>query len=772
MSTLGSARASAAATFGAAWRHPAWGLVLRAVLGYVVLVEIVVQLLIGRIDIPGADIGWLEVGTRSAAIPRGVFLQGAVVGSLYALVGMGLILVYRANRIVNFAQAQLGAVPGVLALLLIARMGMAYFGVLPIVLIGGALLGALVEMVFIRRFATASRLVLTVVTIGVGFLLLVLEYFTKIWVEGELKVIAEFPTPFQDAQFSMGIVRFSGDHIVTVAVVAVLVALVGAILRYTDIGIAIRASAENGDRAALLGIPVRRVSTVVWAMAGVLSAVGVFLRGPLIGLPLSGFVGPTILLFGLAAAVMARMEKLPLALLAGMFIGIIENASLFSLRRAAFGSAAMLVVILGALLVQRNQLSRAHDSGTSSWQMVRDFRPVPLQLRALRELRLARFGVIAVVAAILLAAPWIVGSSGPGLATQAVVYAMVGVSLVVLTGWAGQISLGQFALSGVGAGVAGGLAANHGWDFFLTLLVAGLAGALVAILVGLPAVRLPGLFLAVTTLAFAASVENFVLSKEFFGWMLPAELAFVERPSLYGRLDLGAPSELFGVALDADTKLYYVALFFLLLVLAAVSALRRNRSGRVLVGVRDNPRLMQAFGVNPVRTRLTAFAVSGFIAALAGALLVYEQGSVDPATYTPERSIQLFIMTVIGGIGSLTGAMLGAVFVLGVPLLPGLRDVELIAFLTSGLGVVLVLYFLPGGLVEGWQRMRDTFLRRLAAKHGIHVPSLVADSRVDAGPGDGPGGSPPPVTDETIELVAAANAGPLAAATTDDGGPR
>lgn len=751
--------ASSSATLGtqlrSAWDHPVIGIVLRAVLGYLLLVEGVVQLLIGRIDIPGVAIPWLELGTRSQPIPRGVFLQGAVVGALYAMVGMGLILVYRANRIVNFAQAQLGAVPAVLALLLIARMGVAYGVALPIVFVGGALLGALIELVFIRRFHQASRLVLTVVTIGVGFLLLVMEYFTKVWVQGETRIIAEFPTPFRGIVFDIGIVRFTGDHVVTLVVVAASVAAVGAILRYTDIGIAIRASAENGDRAALLGIPVRRVSTVVWALAGVLSAIGVFLRGPLIGLPLSGFVGPTILLFGLAVAVMARMESLPLALLSGMFIGVVENASLFSLRRAAFGSAAMLVVILVALMVQRGKLSRAHDAGTSSWQMVREYRAVPLALRNLPEMRLARFVIVALVAAGLLTAPWTIGSAGPGLATQAVVYAMVGASLVVLTGWAGQISLGQFALSGVGAAVAGGLAANHGWDFFLTLIVAGLAGALVAILVGLPAVRLPGLFLAVTTLAFAATVENFVLSKEFFGWLLPADLAFVERPILYGRLDLAQSSQFLGVTLDPDAKLYYVALAFLLLVLAGLAALRRNRSGRILVGVRDNPKVMQAFGVNPVRTRLAAFAISGFVAALAGALLAYEQGSVDPSTYSPERSIQLFIMAVIGGIGSLTGAMLGALFVLGVPLLPGLRDVQLIAFVTSGLGVVLVLYFLPGGLVEGWQRLRDVFLRRLAAKHDIPVSTLIADARVpeapDAEPLSNEDAKPGP--DDTIELV-------------------
>ncbi len=307
---------------------------------------------------------------------------------------------------------------------------------------------------------------------------------------------------------------------------------------------------------------------------------------------------------------------------------------------------------------------------------------------------------------------------------------MIGVSLVILTGWAGQISLGQYAIAGVGAAVAGGLAANHGWDFFGALFTGALAGAAIAVVVGLPALRIQGLFLAVTTLAFAFTVQNFILRREFFAWLLPKDNHFTDRPVLYDRWDLTQPSEVFGVTIDSDAKFYFVCLAFLVLVLAMARSLRQLRSGRILIGVRDNGRVMQAFGVSLASTRLAAFAISGFIAGLAGALIAYQNVVFSPGAFSPEQSIALFVMAVIGGVGSLLGAVLGAVYLIGVPLLPGLRDVELIDLLTSGLGVLVVLMFLPGGFAEGFYRMRDWFLRKVAARHGIVVASLVADVRV------------------------------------------
>jgi branched-chain amino acid transport system permease protein len=706
--------------FLAAWRHPRIGPLLRVVVAYVVVVEVGVQFLFGRLDIPGIDVSWLEPGRKSAPIPRGLFVNGAVVGSLYALVAIGLILVYRANRIINFSQAALGSVPAVLALVLMSRRGLPYGVAIPIALIGGALLGALVEIAFIRRFRRAPRLILTVATIGVAQVLAFVEFYIPKWVSGEALPPTDFPTPFGRFDFNVGIVRFTGDHVLTVLVVLAIVVALGAFFRYTDMGIAVRASAENGERAALLGIPVRRVSTVVWIIAAVVSATGIFLRAPLVGLPLGGLIGPSVVLFGLAAAVVGRMEHMPTAFIAGMGLGIIDQAAVYSTNRPTLARATILVVILLALLLQRASFSRAYELGASTWQTVREFRPIPTELRNVREIVAMRVvGGLGVVG-LVLTAPYLVGDDNVGLTTQMLLFAMVGVSLVILTGWAGQISLGQFAFAGVGAAVAGGLAANHHWDFFVTLAVAGLAGAAVSVVIGLPALRIQGLFLAVTTLAFAFTVENFVLNREFFGWLMPKEGLehFVERPVLYDRFDT-AP----------DKRFYYLCLVFLVLALGAAASLRRNRSGRILIGARDNAAMVQAFGVSPARTRLAAFAISGFIAAVAGALLAYQQGTVTPGTFSPLASVEVFAMTVIGGLTSLPGAMLGAVYVKGVPHL--LSDyMDNAALLSTGAGLLALLLFLPGGLSEAYYRVRDGLLRRVAARHQLYVPSLVADTRV------------------------------------------
>jgi branched-chain amino acid transport system permease protein len=718
----------------AVWAHPRGGPVIRAVLLYVLVVEVALQLAFGRIDVPGIAIPWLEVGSRASPIPRGVFVSGAVVGTLYAFVGMGLILVYRANRIINFAQAQLGAVPAVIALLLMARRGVPYVVVIPVVLVGGALLGAAVEVLLVRRFADASRLVLTVVTIGIGFLLLVAEFLTKTWISGDLLIVTDFPTPFQRFAFQLGVARLFGDHVVALVVAAAVVIGLGLFFRNTDIGIAVRAAAENRDLAGLLGVPVKRVSTIVWALAGVLSAVAVFLRAPMVGLPLEGFVGPTFLLFGLAAAVIAGMERMPTCLAAGLLIGVVESGAVFATRRSALATAAMLVVIVVALLLQRRRGARAHAVDHGTWETVRLPRAIPPELRDLPEVRWGRRLATVATIVVAIAVPWILGDTGVGFATLAVIYAIVGVSLVVLTGWAGQISLGQFALAGVGAAVAGGLAANHGLDFFVTLLAAGVVGAVAAALLGIPSLRIQGLFLAVTTLAFAFAVQNFFLRREFFGWLLPRDPGFVELPVLYQRLDLRTSSTVLGLTVTGEAKFYLVCVGILGLALGLARSLRRYRSGRVFIGVRDNPRLLQAYGVGPGATRLAAFAASGFIAALAGGLLAYQQGSVDAGTYTPEASIQIFVMTVIGGIGSLAGAVLGSVFVVGVPALPGLRELPLAQVLSSGLGVLFVLAFVPGGLAGAVERVRDAALRRVATRRGLIVPSLLADVRVTTGP--------------------------------------
>jgi branched-chain amino acid transport system permease protein len=705
--------------------------------GYVVLVEGGLQALFGHIDIPFVDIPALEIGRKADSIPRGVIIGGMVIGSLYALVAMGIILVYRANRVINFAQASLGAVPATLAILLIARRGVPYLVAVPIAIVGAAALGAGVEVTVIRRFARSPRLILTVATLGVGVLLSVLDFFVKQWVTGDVidVLTLKFNTPFEGWSIRIGPTTLNGNHIAAIVVVALLVAAVGSFLRFSDVGIAIRASAENRDRAAVLGIPVATVSTVVWAMAASLSAIGVFLRAPLSGLQFGGSVSLFVLMFGLAAAVMARMEHLPTALVAGMFIGIVDRVAVFSTNSSAIAIAIMLPLVLVALLVQRKQLGRAFEMDSSGFALAREYRPIPVELRDLPEVRVGRAIVMTACALAAIAFPYVIGTLESGMATRMIGFAIIAVSLVILTGWAGQISLGQFGLAGIGAAVAGGLAANHGVDFFVTLLAAGAVTAVTAILIGLPALRIQGLFLAVTTLSFALAVQHVVLKREFFGWLLPGTGRFVEPPVLWGRFDLSQPQRvsvfgLYHFVLGAEQKLYYVGLVMLIVVLSCARSLRRLRSGRIIIGSRDNARLIQAFGINLAQSRLAAFAISGFIAALGGCLLAYQQASVDSLSFSADQSVQVLVMAVIGGIGTLLGAVVGVVLVLGLPLLPGLRDIDQIQQLVSGFGVLAVLLLVPGGasqVIFGW---RDTFLRWVAVRRGLHVPSLVADSLV------------------------------------------
>jgi branched-chain amino acid transport system permease protein len=655
------------------------------------------------------------------AVPAGIILQGMIIGCLYALIAFGLILIYRANRLISFAQAGLGSVPAVLALLLLASRSWPYGVAFLIVIAGAAITGFLVEFVIMRRFSASPRLVATVATIGVAQLLALVEFYLPKWVTGQVVSPQSFRTPLSRFRWEFGGVIHQGNALVIPIVVAIVMVALTLFFRFTRLGIAVRASADNDERASLLGIPVRRVATVVWVIAAVCSGLGVFLRAPVVGLPLGGLIGPTILLYALAAAVVARMESLPVALGAGMAIGVLDQSANYVTRRGDISVSLMLPLLLIALALQRRRLSRAFDTGISTFRNLREFRPIPRELRGTPEVRWGLAALATVVAAVLLTAPYLVGTSRANFASLVIIYAIVGVSLVVLTGWAGQISLGQFAFAGLGAGIAGGLAVNHGWDFFLTLVVAGALGAAVAVLIGLPTLRLPGLFLAVVTLAFAATVNGYFLNRKYFDSVLPDANKTIARPVLWDRVDVGG-----------DVAYYYVCLAALFIAYLSARALRRTRSGRVFISVRDNVRAAQAYGMNAARGRLAAFALSGFYAAVAGALLAYQQGSVDREAFAIGASLDVFVFAVVGGITSLPGAILGAIYYEGLryfgPTALHLKNLDVLA---TGAGVLFLLLFLPGGLAEGVYRLRDRMLRGVANRRGIHVPSLVADRRVD-----------------------------------------
>src|SRR3954452_11666602 len=200
--------------------------------------------------------------------------------------------------------------------------------------------------------------------------------------------------------------------------------------------------------------------------------------------------------------------------------------------------------------------------------------------------------------------PYVVSDATlPGLQLLPII-GLIAVSLVILTGWAGQISLGQYGLVGIGAAAAGGLIGRHNVDFFAAIGIGIAAGAITAVIIGLPAVRMQGLYLAVTTLAFGYAMQYYVLNSHYWigSHLLPSNTlaASIRRPMLYGKFDL-----------ENERAFYFLCLGFLVLALGAAASFRRQHSGRMLIALRDNQRAASSYAIAPVRARLSAFAISG-----------------------------------------------------------------------------------------------------------------------------------------------------------------
>lgn len=644
--------------------------------------------------------------------PLGLLIQGAELGAVNGLLALGLVLTYRSTRIINFAYGAMGGLAGTVGVMLDLGEHWNWFVALAVGLVLGALLGAAVDIFVMRRFFNAPRLIVLVATIGLAQVLGGIQLLVPGWLHGP-PLVGGLTTPLSHAHVNIHPVLFNGDDLLIACVVPLVLLGLGWFLLRTDAGVAVRSVADNSERALLLGIPVKRLSTLVWIIAGGLAALTVMVNAPSQGLTLSAAAGPTLLLPALAAAVIARMENLPVAFGAGVVLGIVNSVVGFNVRQESVTDVVFLVVILLALLLQRKKAGRANDAG-DSWLSTGVLKPIPDVLKRLPEVIAGRAIIGAIIATVLIITPLLAGPGTTLEFTAAIIFGIVAVSLVVLSGWSGNISLGQFAFAGIGGVIAGDLIEKANLDFFVSIACAAVGGALLAILVGLPALRIRGMFLAATTLALAVAVDSFFLNPSNFSTAIPQGFL---RPVLWKRFDL------------ANGRTYYFfCLAILLLVVVFVKGLRKARAGRVLLANRDNQNAASAMAVPSVRVKLVGFVLAGAIAGIAGALYATSLRSVGFHTFDSSLSLIVFSMAVIGGLESISGALLGVALIeIGSDAFPQYQ------LLITGTGLLIVLLILPGGLGAGIQRVRDRLLRVVAERRGLLVPSLVADRRDDTG---------------------------------------
>src|SRR5436190_2254144 len=268
------------------------------------------------------------------------------------------------------------------------------FGFFLIVLMGKGINGYLIKgfLAYTPNGIFLQGLVLGVATIGVAQILGAIELIIPFLFNKDAKLNNEFHTPLS-GKFEFGQVIFTGDHLVVLVVTPIVIAGLVWFLKGTGYGLAARAAAEDNDRARLLGIRVKRVSSLVWAIAGFLSAVTAILQAPVTGFQFGAISGFTLLLRALAAAVIARMESLPMAFGAAVLLTTAQQVLFYGTRRSGPDNGLMLIVIIVALLVQRRRMGRL-EGGSSSWQAVQEVRPIPTELRNLPEVKYAKWGLI------------------------------------------------------------------------------------------------------------------------------------------------------------------------------------------------------------------------------------------------------------------------------------------------------------------------------------------------------------------------------------------
>jgi ABC-type branched-subunit amino acid transport system permease subunit len=532
------------------------------------------------------------------------------------------------------------------------------------------------------------------------------------------KLYRAFPVPIHWT-FQIGSFVFSPGDVLTLIVAPIVVVALAIFIRRSSWGLAMRATAENAESARLSGVWVRRTSTVAWTVAGALSAVTAVLASPGQTSVLTQVLSPGLLVLALLAAILGAMVSLPVAFVAGIGVGVVQEALVWNITNPASGSATveliLFLLLLVALLVRSASLQKGvRTFERSSWAMGTSvFRHRTTGLR--RSVGSTSVGSVLVIAAVL---PLVIGVGHSFLMSQICIYAVIALSLTVLTGWAGQVSLGQFGLVAVGADLT-----THfvGTPLVPLLLLAGVVTALVSVLVGLTALRIRGLYLAVSTLGFALFMQSSVLATPC--WTAP----FVHHRICTGLPEpqstlISRPS-LFGLSLSSERAFAWFSLGVLVLTVLMVRVWRDRGIARRLIAVRDNEVTAAATGIHVIRTKLLAFALSGFIAGYAGVCLAFwiERFSTD--TFDPSVSILVVSMVVIGGLDSIPGALLGALYLVGLPAIFGTTTTT--EFLTSGVGLLVFILYLPGGLAELMHRLGDLATAVLGATR----------ARVGAGPG-------------------------------------
>ncbi len=603
-------------------------------------------------------------------------LLGLGVGALYALASQGLIVIYRGTGVLNFSLGAT-AIAGVFMqwelqneagwpFLLSAAVGVAW----------SAFLGGLTHWVVMRPLRRASSLVRVIATLGVLITIqaaVVLRYGSN-----SRQVDSWLPT---DRVTLWGDVGITADRLILLAIGCASAFGLWLLYRSSQFGLATEAVAESERSASAIGLSPNRIALQNWALGSAIAAAAGILVVPIITLQVTAMTA--LILAAMAAALVGDFRSFPIATAAGFAIGIGQAlVGRFGNQEGLGASLPFLVIIV--VLVFRGRSLPLRDHFLQQLPMVGNGRI---------RWSWALFACGAVVFIMVTKdTKWI------DAITVSLGVAIVLLSIVVLTGYAGQLSLAQYSIAGFGAFVAGRLVAVFDIPFLLGLLAGVAAAVPLGLIFGLPAVRTRGINLAIVTLGLGSTIELMLLkNRNYTGGVQGTQ---VGNPDLFG-YDIGSITfpERYGI----------FTLAMLMLAMVVVANVRRGRSGRRLIAVRTNERAAAALGINVMVAKLFAFSFASAIAALGGIVLAFRLSSISYGSFSNFTSITYVGLALLGGVGQLLGAVVGSTLATaGITqeiLETTWEGVGKWIQLISGVGILLTLVIYKDGIAAVWLRM-------------------------------------------------------------------
>lgn len=556
-------------------------------------------------------------------------------GAAYALSALGIVVIHRSSGVVNFAQGAFGMVAAFVAYVdLQQNLHLNAWLALVLGVVVAMALGVLQYELVMRRLRRSAPVTKLIATLAV---MLLLEALATLRYSSNTVLVNG---PFSQRVYSLGShLKLPVEQLILFIVAVVATAILWAVYRYTMFGYATTAASENELAASALGWVPERLGVINWAIGGALGGMTGLLLGPISGLQVQ-----TLTLFvitALAAALVGSFRSFPLTLVGALAIGVIQSEVARYVSYQGAGDVVPLLLIIAALVVRGG--SRVPARG-----LIFD------RLPSVGTGRASWFGCCIIIVVGL----GVIWSGIPPIwlsgITVSLLFTVFLFSIVVLTGYAGQVSLGQYALAGLGAFIAGRFVATTGMPFAPALLIALILAVPIGVIFAIPAIRTRGVNLAIVTLSFGLAIYSVILSN--FGWT--------------GGIDgttIG-PTHLFGLDIDATRYPARYATFVLIMVVVVavlVSRIRRSAVGHRMLAVRSNERAAASIGVSVFRTKLVAFTVSSAIAALAGVLIAFQNHSIVYSNFDVFTSIAAVAYAVIGGVGFIGGAFVGAQFAPG-----------------------------------------------------------------------------------------------------------